>query len=77
VTLGELGSLGEFLAAIATLATLIYLAVQIRQVLAADIRQLGISDFGSILASGLCGMALTVSGICCSRSPIRWERESD
>ena len=31
MTLGELGSLGEFLAAIATLATLIYLAVQIRQ----------------------------------------------
>jgi hypothetical protein len=52
VTLGELGSLGEFLAAIAALATLIYLAVQIRQVLAADIRQLGVPEFCSILASG-------------------------
>jgi hypothetical protein len=31
VTLQDLGSLGEFVAAIATLATLIYLAVQIRQ----------------------------------------------
>ncbi len=31
MTLGELGSVGEFLAAIATLATLIYLALQIRQ----------------------------------------------
>jgi hypothetical protein len=31
LTLQQLGSLGEFLAAIATLATLIYLALQIRQ----------------------------------------------
>jgi hypothetical protein len=31
VTLQDLGSLGEFVAAIATLATLIYLALQIRQ----------------------------------------------
>jgi hypothetical protein len=31
VTLQDLGSLGEFIAAIATLATLIYLALQIRQ----------------------------------------------
>jgi hypothetical protein len=31
LTLDELGSLGEFLAAIATLATLVYLALQIRQ----------------------------------------------
>jgi hypothetical protein len=31
VTLQDLGSLGEFVAAIATLATLVYLAVQIRQ----------------------------------------------
>ena len=31
MTLGELGSVGEFIAAIATLATLVYLALQIRQ----------------------------------------------
>ena len=31
MTIQELGSLGEFIAAIATLATLVYLAVQIRQ----------------------------------------------
>jgi hypothetical protein len=31
VTIQELGSLGEFVAAIATIATLVYLAVQIRQ----------------------------------------------
>jgi hypothetical protein len=31
VTLQDLGSLGEFVAAVATLATLVYLAVQIRQ----------------------------------------------
>jgi hypothetical protein len=31
VTIQDLGSIGEFVAAIATLATLVYLAVQIRQ----------------------------------------------
>ena len=31
MTIGQLGSVGEFIAAIATLATLIYLALQIRQ----------------------------------------------
>jgi hypothetical protein len=31
MTIAELGSLGEFLAAIATIATLIYLALQLRQ----------------------------------------------
>ena len=34
--------------------------------LAADNRQLGAPEFGSILASGRCGMALTVSAVCCS-----------
>jgi len=34
--------------------------------LAAANRQLGVPGFGRILASGLCGMALTVSAVCCS-----------
>jgi hypothetical protein len=33
---------------------------------AAANRQLGATEFGSLLASGLCGMALTVSAVCCS-----------
>jgi hypothetical protein len=37
-----------------------------QQGLAADNRQLGVPGFGSVLASGLCGMALTVSAVCCS-----------
>jgi hypothetical protein len=36
------------------------------KVLAADNRQLAVPELGSILASGLCGMALTVSAVCCS-----------
>ncbi len=37
-----------------------------QQGLAADNRQLGVPEFSSILASGLCGIALTVSAVCCS-----------
>jgi len=37
-----------------------------QQRLAADNRQLGVPEFGSILASGLCDVALTVSAVCCS-----------
>ena len=34
-----------------------------QQGLAADNRQLGVPEFGSILAPGLCGMALAVSAV--------------
>ena len=47
MTLAELGSLGEFVAAIATLGTLIYLALQIRQ----NTETVRISASQSILAS--------------------------
>ena len=40
--------------------------------LAANNRQLGVSEFSSILASGLCGAALTVSAVAGRLSPIRW-----
>ena len=41
----QLGSLGEFIAAIATLATLVYLTVQIRQ----NTKQLRFSNAASLL----------------------------
>jgi hypothetical protein len=37
-----------------------------QQGLAADNRQLGVPDFGSILALGDRAIALTVSAVCCS-----------
>ena len=37
-----------------------------QQWLAADNSQLGFPELGSVLASGLCGMALAVSVVCCS-----------
>ena len=37
-----------------------------QQGLATDNRQLGVPESGSILASGLCDIALTVSAVCCN-----------
>ena len=37
-----------------------------QQGLAADNKQLGVPEFGNILATGLCGIALTVGAVCCS-----------
>ena len=41
------------------------LSAAAHQGLVADKSQLGDSEISNILASGLCGMALTVSAVCC------------
>ncbi len=57
MTIQDLGSIGEFVAAIATLATLVYLAVQIRQntasVRSASAKQIlqGIAEFNQFISS--------------------------
>ena len=57
MTIEQLGSTGEFIAALATLATLVYLAIQIRQstasVRSASAQQIlqGIAEFNQFISS--------------------------
>ncbi len=59
MTIQDLGSIGEFVAALATLATLLYLAIQIRQntasVRSASAQQIlqGIAEFNQFISSDL------------------------
>ena len=69
MTIEQLGSTGEFIAALATLATLVYLAVQIRQntasVRSASAQQIlqGIAEFNQFLSSDPSLVGLWLRGL--------------